>query len=115
MKLITKEIAKSLPALYSTDGIPYQEKNVAVKFFTPWANWTWYVFEGEKLENGDFEFFGLVEGFEAELGYFRLSDLASIKGPAGLKIERDRYFSGKVPSREIDDLPLLPEEQEFNA
>jgi hypothetical protein len=94
MKLITKEIEKKIPALYATDGT--KEKDVAVKFFTPWSNWTWYVVEGEKMENGDWEFFGLVEGHHSELGYFRLSDLTSVKGPFGLTIERDRNYEGKI-------------------
>jgi hypothetical protein len=93
MKLITKAIEKNLPALYSTDGVPVSEKKVAVKFFTPWTNWTWYAFEGERQEDGDILFFGGVEGHEAELGYFSLRELESINGPFGLKIERDRHYS----------------------
>lgn len=87
MKLLTKAIEKTLPALYATDG--QKEKKVQVKFFTPFSNWTWYVFEGEKQEDGDYLFFGLVEGHETEMGYFTLSELSS----SGL-VERDRYFSG---------------------
>jgi hypothetical protein len=65
---------------------------VIVKFFTPDANWTWYVIEGEKQENGDWEFFGLVDGLEKELGGFRLSDLKSVRGGLGLPVERDLHF-----------------------
>ncbi len=59
-----------------------------VKFFTPDSNWTWYAseFDGEDI------FFGLVVGFEIELGYFSLSELEAARGPLGLPIERDRYF-----------------------
>ena len=99
MKLMTKAIEKSIPALYATDGV--KEKKVAVKFFAPWSNWTWYAVEGEKLENGDWKFFGLVEGFEKEYGYFLLSELEAVKGPWGLKIERDRGFKGKVNGTEV--------------
>lgn len=101
MKLLTKAIeAKLLKSpLYS------QETNkrpaVIVKFFTPNSNWTWYVTEGSKEEDGDWRFFGLVEGFESELGYFMLSELESAKGPLGLYIERDRYFDGYVIDTEI--------------
>lgn len=94
MMLITKEIENKMPALYATDGA--EDKDVIVKFFTPWANWTWYVFEGEKMENGDWEFFGMVDGHEKELGYFTLSQLQEIKGPVGLKVERDRHFEAKL-------------------
>ena len=87
MKLITKEIKRVLPKLYEQDGkglnaIAY------IKFFTPDSNWTWYAteFDGKDL------FFGLVDGFEKELGYFSLKELEGIRGPLGLKIERDLYF-----------------------
>ena len=64
---------------------------VHCKFFTPWTYWTWFVTEGEERDD-DFLFFGFVIGHEEELGYFCLSELESIEGPCGLKIERDLYF-----------------------
>ena len=67
-----------------------------LKFFTPWSNWSWYVTEGEKESNGDWLFFGFVEGMEREWGSFRLSELTSVTGPMGLKIERDRWFDTPV-------------------
>lgn len=75
-------------------GSQENEKNpkILVKFFCPWNAWTWYVTEAEKQEDGDWLFFGLVEGFEKEMGYFVLSELVSVRGPGGLKIERDMYF-----------------------
>ena len=91
MKLMTKEIEKQLPELYSTDGM--KEHKVIVKFFTPDANWTWYVFEGEKMANGDYEFFGLVDGIYPELGSFWLSDLQAVRGGLGLPVERDLHFN----------------------
>lgn len=92
VNLMTKEIIKNLPPVYATDG--YDKKEVAIKFFTPDANWTWYVFEGTDLGNGDFEFFGLVDGLEPELGYFTLNQLKEIRGKMGLPVERDRHFTG---------------------
>ena len=87
MKLITKEIKRVLPKLYEQDGKGL-EAIAFVKFFTPDSNWTWYAteFDGKDI------FSGLVDGFEKELGYFSLSELQSVKGPLGLKIERDLYF-----------------------
>ena len=87
MELLTNEIRNQLPALYSQEETP--DPLIQVKFFTPWSNWTWYAIEFD----GDDTFFGLVKGFEEELGYFSLSELESISGPTGLKIERDLYFS----------------------
>jgi hypothetical protein len=87
MKLLTKEIRRRLPPLYENeerglDGL------AIVKFFTPDSSWTWYAseFDGEDL------FFGLAVGFEPELGYFRLSELKSVRGKLGLPVERDRFF-----------------------
>ena len=88
MKLLTKALEKKLPAIYAQDGKGDNAK-VYVKFFTPWTNWTWYVTEYDP-ETGDC--FGLVEGLETELGYFNLKELEAIKGPFGLKIERDILF-----------------------
>lgn len=92
MKLLTEELKAKLPKLYSQEKNPNPE--IVCKFFTPWSNWTWYVIEGEE-QDGDWKFFGLVDGMERELGYFRLSELQSLKGPFGLKIERDLYFGKK--------------------
>ena len=42
MKLLTEEIKKKLPPLYVQDG-KGGKAVVYVKFFTPDANWTWYI------------------------------------------------------------------------
>lgn len=96
MKLITKEIEKAFLShpIYSTDG--RKEKKILAKFFTPWGNWTWYVTEAEKREDGDWLFFGYVVGLDNEWGYFTLSQLKSIRGPFGLTVERDMYLHKKI-------------------
>ena len=100
MKLLTKEIEKKLPALYSRES-GCDDPRFVVKFFDPIGSWTWYVLEGEKQEDGDWLFYGLVDGMEKEWGYFRLSELESIATKSrthraiGLGIERDRYFSNE--------------------
>ena len=60
-------------------------------FFTPDSNWNWYAseFDGEDI------FFGLVSGFELEMGYFSLKELKEVNGPMGLPIERDLYYERK--------------------
>ena len=86
MELLTEELRQQLPPLYSQEHV--DDPLVVCKFFTPDSNWTWYVmeFDGEDL------FFGLVVGFEKELGYFTLSELEEARGPLGLPIERDLHF-----------------------
>ncbi len=93
MKLLTNEIKRRLPALYSQEN--EKDPMVICKFFDPSGSWTWYAIEGSPVdENGyydtdkekvDFLFFGLVIGFEPELGYFSLKELESAKqGRTGL-------------------------------
>ena len=89
MKLMTKEIEKKLPKLYSQGNV--SNPKIIVKFFHPLSDWTWYVWEGERQENGDWLFFGLVDGHEKELGTFLLSQLEEIK-VKGLGVERDKWF-----------------------
>ena len=43
------------------------------KLFSPYNGWRWYITEWD-AETGTC--FGLVEGFETELGYFDLTELA---------------------------------------
>ena len=93
MKLITKELEKRLAKypLYSQEN-KGKEAQVLVKFFNPCGMGTWYVLEAQKQENGDWLFFGLVDLYEREYGYFTLSQLQEIRLPFGLGIERDMYF-----------------------
>ena len=89
MKLMTKEIERKMPALYSTEEVAGEDKILRVKYFTPWAGWTWF---GVEYDPETKVFFGFVDGMDSEWGYFSLEELESIKGPFGLKIERDLYF-----------------------
>lgn len=95
MKLLTKEIVRRLPALYTQEN--EKDPMVYCKFFDPTGSWTWYATEGEETDNNDFLFFGFVIGFDAELGYFTLSQLETAKqgltGLRALPIERDLYFT----------------------
>jgi hypothetical protein len=79
MTLLTKDIEKKIPTLYCTEEIATQDKTIVCKFFALGSGWTWYVIEGERQENGDYLFFGLVNGLEKEWGYFTLHELESIK------------------------------------
>ena len=87
MKLLTSSIRKALPPLYKTEA--ESDPPAYAKFFTPWSNWTWYAteFDGRDI------CFGFIVGTTPELGYFSLSEIEAIRGPAGLTIERDIHFS----------------------
>jgi len=63
-----------------------------VKLFTPDANCTWLLTELDPDEPDiAFGLCGLGMGFP-ELGSVSLSEIASVRGPMGLPIERDRHF-----------------------
>lgn len=87
MKLLTDELIKTLPPLYSTENI--KDPLIQCKFFTPDSSWSWYVLEFDKTNE---IFFGYVCGLERELGYFSLAELESVKGQLGLGVEIDISF-----------------------
>jgi hypothetical protein len=115
MKLLPKEVEETLPKLGSTRN--EEDPLVRVKFFDPYGSWKWYVIEGEMFEKGnatildgkeypnDIILYGLVEGFENELGDFSLTELELIKTPWGMpRIERDLYFTPIRLSELMDKL-----------
>lgn len=91
MKLLTKEILKKLPKLYSQEK--ESDPMVYVKFFVPFGAGTWYITEGEE-QKGDFIMFGWGGAqVEREMGHVSLNEMKSLRGPFGLSIERDKYFT----------------------
>jgi len=109
MKLLTEEIRKKLPALYTQES-KGGDAIVHLKLFTPDGAWTWFATEFD----GEDTFFGLVDGHERELGYFSLRELESVRGALGLPIERDLHWRPKT-LREIapdlfshEDAPTAP-------
>ena len=101
-QLMTKEVIKNLPPLYSTEEIPTENKTVVLKFFNPCGAQTWYVTEGEQIEDQeventgglpDYMFFSYADGFPfPEWGYVTLAQLVGLELPFGLNIERDIHF-----------------------
>ena len=91
MKLMTEDLRKKMPGLYQQEKLG-GDAVVHAKYFTPDSNWTWYATEFDGRDT----FFGLVDGFEKEFGYFSLSEMQSVRGPMGLPIERDLYWKPKV-------------------
>ena len=90
------DLKAQIPKLYSQEG--NKDPTVYMKLFTPWSSWTWYITEGEDRED-DYLMFGYVIGQEREWGYTSLNELKSVKGPFGLKIERDIHFTPKPKSQ----------------
>lgn len=90
-ELLPAEIREKLPNLYETEELGLLALAI-LKLFSTDGGWTWYASEFD----GEDTFFGLVDGFETELGYFSLSELQSIRGSFGLPIERDLYYEPKT-------------------
>ena len=76
----------------SAQGFPNEDFRPVAKIFCPWNTATWLLTE---LDPEDLDIaYGLCDfGFgHPELGKVRLSKLAALRGPGGLRIERDRGF-----------------------
>ena len=79
----------------STDGTPEADKKIMAKVYSPTMNWTWTIYEAEKARentDGDLLFFGRVDGFESELGYFTLSELKTPGAFAEILTEVDELY-----------------------
>lgn len=109
MKLITKEIERQLlkNGAAAAEGVDTSARKPVLKLFCPWGAATWLITEMDP-ENNDL-LFGLCDlgaGFP-ELGWVSLTEIASVKGPAGLKIERDMYFTPEMTLSEYADRARL--------
>ena len=87
-KFVRAIIKQKTPAIMSQDGkgdtaIAY------VKIFDPCGSWTWFITEYDPKTG---EAFGLVNGFESELGYIDLAELANVKGATGIGLELDMHW-----------------------
>ena len=75
--LMTAELRSKLPELYATEND--KDPVIWAHFTAPASGWDWYVTEFD----GQDRLFGYVVGFEAELGYFSLSELESVTNGCG--------------------------------
>lgn len=102
MMLLTAELRAALSANAERHrravaaGGPQPDPAPVVKFFNPLGAATWLATELDP--DGD-TLFGLADlGFGCpELGSFSLSEIAALRLPFGLRIERDLHFSSPVP------------------
>lgn len=85
-RIIKKE---GIPKLYSLDGKPGEEVPIKLKFIDIFGTWEWYAWEAD-IEDDDIIFFGYVNGFEKEMGYFYLSEFQSVnQGIQRIVIDKD--------------------------
>ncbi len=94
-ELMTKGLGETIPPLYANENVAdYDAVLAMVKLFSPYSNWTWYLTEWDSKTG---LCFGLVEGFEMELGYFDLTELAEVAVFGGVPaVERDLFWKPKT-------------------
>ena len=94
-KLMTQKLADTIPAIYANEKVADYDTVLAhAKLFSPYSNWTSFITE---IDPATGQCFGLVEGFERELGYFDLTELAetTVFGDVPA-VERDLYWEPKT-------------------
>jgi hypothetical protein len=87
-------LAETVPALGTTEHA--RDPLIHAKLFTPDADWRWYITEYDPKQR-------LVAAFmpdaEVEWGDISLDDLATMRGPMGLAVERDLFWQPTPLSR----------------
>ena len=102
--LMTDEMLKRVPELYSQEDIDLEDKVVHAAYIIPFrSNWTWYMTEYDR-ESGDA--FGLVVGFEPEWGYFNIEELKELQAQRLILEDFPKTF------REIRDTELIKQMSE---
>ncbi len=89
MQLLTKKITEMAHKQYPK-GSDFNQMVVA-KFFDAFGSWSWYLMNIDPVDN-DY-CWGIVKGFEVEMGSFLMSELKSLKAMGSVpRIERDICF-----------------------
>ena len=83
MKLLTKEITKK--ATEQFDKGSDMEQMIVAKYFDKGGDWQWFLMN---MEDENY-CWGIVKGFEVEMGSFSLTELEEV---LGRRLERDLYF-----------------------
>ena len=101
MELITKEILETLPPIYGTEKTATDWKEIKLKLFCPWSTFRWYIVEYDPETDEAFGFTTSHLCPEGELGYINVAELRTLKGPFGLKIERDIHWDNTTIIQDV--------------
>ncbi len=107
MKLLTKELKEAFTKQGDTSSKDAQDIKVIAKFFNPCggrnadSGCTWFAVEYLPDERLFFGYANLGDNDCAELGYFSLAELESVRLPFGMGIERDLYWDNNTSLQEV--------------
>ncbi|MBI3412996.1 MAG: hypothetical protein HY051_02880 [Candidatus Aenigmarchaeota archaeon] len=86
------------------DGKLYIDGKEVIKGFESYIGWFWFATEVTEKTDADVLYFGLDQGFDEELGYFRESELTSLGGRIWEIPKRALVWSGRRrPADELCD------------
>lgn len=91
MRLMTKELEKRFSKIGSQENV--KDPVIVAKFFNPQGAGTWYATEYDPKDKMFFGYVSIFGDWNDEWGYFSLAELESYRGPWGLGIERDLYWT----------------------
>ncbi|MFA7676133.1 MAG: DUF2958 domain-containing protein [Candidatus Shapirobacteria bacterium] len=101
MKLLTKELIERFEKVGRQEEV--KDPLIIAKFFNPTGAGTWYATEYDPQSKNFFGYVSIFGDWNDEWGYFSLTELESLRGPFGLGIERDIYFTSK-PFSQINEI-----------
>lgn len=93
MKLMTKQLEKRFKEIGSQEK--ERDPIVVAKYFYPAGAGTWYATEYDPHHRIFFGYVSLFGDHNDEWGSFSLDELESFRGPLGIRIERDLYWTEK--------------------
>ena len=99
MKLMTKQLEKRFQEVGSQANV--KDPIIIAKFFNPAGPGTWYATEYDSKRRIFFGYVSIFGDHNDEWGSFSLDELRDFKGPFGIGIERDRFFSENRSSEVI--------------
>jgi hypothetical protein len=100
MKLLTADLKKKFARTGSQQDV--EDPVIIAKYFIGLYNWTFYATEFDPITK---VFTGIFRWLETEWGTIGLHHLESMRGPAGIRVERDKFFKS-VRMSELRDLKI---------
>ena len=96
MKLMTAELEKRFAKVGSQENV--KDPVIIAKFFNPQGAGTWYATEYDPATKVFFGYVSIFGDWNDEWGSFSLEELESYRGPFGLGLERDLYWTEQKAS-----------------